>query len=66
MIGKLEVVYSSFKAAYPITKDKILPFVEENPDALRMLSGVEAEKERGIRMCEKLIELLHIATFKIG
>lgn len=66
LIGKLEVVYSSFKAAEPITKDEILPVVEENLAALRMMRGVEEQKERGIRMCEKLIELLHIATFKIG
>ncbi|KAF5412832.1 MAG: hypothetical protein C5S47_00560 [Candidatus Methanogasteraceae archaeon] len=66
MIGKLEVVHSSFKAAEPITKDEILPLVGENLAAIRMMSSVEAQKERGIRMCEKLIELLHIATFKIG
>ena len=66
LIGKLEVVHSSFKAAEPITKDEILPLVEENLAALRMMSGVEAQKERGIRMCEKLIELLHIATLKTG
>jgi len=32
---------------------------------MQAMSGVEAQKERGMRMCEKLIELLHIATFKI-
>ena len=65
IVEKLDVVHSSLKIAEPITKDEILPLVEENLDALRMMSGVEAQKERGIRMCEKLIELLHIATFKI-
>jgi cell wall assembly regulator SMI1 len=29
------------------------------------MSGVEAQKERGMRMCGKLVELLHIATSKI-
>ncbi len=65
LIEKLEVVHSSLKAAEPITKEEILPLVEENMAALRMMSGVEAQKERGIRMCEKLIELLHTATSKI-
>ncbi|MEA1870336.1 MAG: hypothetical protein U9N09_09410, partial [Euryarchaeota archaeon] len=65
LIGKLEVIYSSLKAAEPITKEEILPLVEENLAALRMMSGVEAQKERGMWMCEKLVELLHIATFKI-
>ncbi|RLG23297.1 hypothetical protein DRN76_05560 [Methanosarcinales archaeon] len=65
LIEKLEVVRSSLKAAEPITKEEILPLVEENLTALRMMSGVEAQKERGVRMCEKLIELLHIATSKI-
>ncbi|CAD6493799.1 MAG: hypothetical protein CHKLHMKO_00539 [Candidatus Argoarchaeum ethanivorans] len=64
LIDKLEVVHSSLKKAEPITKDTILPLVEENLAAMRRLSGVEAQKERGIRMCEKLIELLHIATSK--
>jgi hypothetical protein len=31
-----------------------------------MLSGVEAQKERGKRMCGQLIELLHIATIGVG
>ena len=62
LIEKLEVVHSSLKAAEPITKDEILPLVEENLAALRMMSGVEAQKERGMRMCERLVELLHIAT----
>ena len=66
LIEKLEVVHSSLKAAEPITKDEILPLVEENLAALRLMSGVEAQQKRGIRMCEKLVELLHIATFKIG
>ena len=66
LIEKLEVVHSSLKAAEPITKEEILPLVEKNIAAMRMMSGVEAQKERGIRMCEKLIELLHIATSKIG
>ncbi len=65
LIEKLEVVHSSLKAAEPITKYEILPLVEENLAALRMMSGVEAQKERGMRMCEQLIELLHIATSKI-
>jgi hypothetical protein len=65
LIGKLEVIYSSLNTAEPITKDEILPLVEENLAALRMMSGVEAQKERGMRMCEKLVELLHIATSKI-
>ena len=65
LIDKLEVVYHSLQKAEPITKDEILPWVEENLDAMREI-GVEAQKERGIRMCEKLIELLHIATSKIG
>lgn len=65
LIDKLEVVYHSLKAAEPITKDKILPLVEDNQDAMREI-GVEAQKERGKRMCEKLVELLHIATSKIG
>ena len=70
LIAKLEVIHSSFKAAEPITKDEILPLVEKNLDELRKLGdtvapNVEAQKERGIRMCEKLIELLHIATSKI-
>jgi len=62
LVEKLEVMHSSLKAAEPITKGEILPLVEENLAALRMMSGVEAQKERGIRMSEKLIELLHIAT----
>jgi len=65
LIGKLDVVHSSLKTAEPITKDEILPLVEENLDALRMMSGVGSQKERGIRMCEKLVELLHIATSKV-
>jgi hypothetical protein len=65
LIEKLEVVHSSLRAAEPITKEEILPLVEENLAALRMMSGVEAQKERGIRMCEKLVKLLHIATFKV-
>jgi hypothetical protein len=65
LVEKLEVIRSSLKAAEPITKDEILPLVEENLTALRMMSGVEAQKERGVRMCEKLVELLHIATSKI-
>ncbi|MBW2690699.1 MAG: hypothetical protein JRC99_12300 [Deltaproteobacteria bacterium] len=59
------MVHSSLKAAEPITKDEILPLVEENLDALRMMSGVEAQKERGMRMCEQLIELLHIAISRV-
>lgn len=63
LIDKLEAVYSSLKAAKPITKDEILPFVEENLDVIRKLGGaapnVEAQKERGMRMCERLIGLLH-------
>jgi len=66
LIEKLEVVHSSLKAAEPITKDEILPLVEENLDALRMMGSVEAQKERGMRMCGQLVELLHIATFKVG
>ena len=66
LIEKLEVMHSSLKAAEPITKDEILPLVEENLDALRMMGSVEAKKERGIRMCGQLVELLHIATFKVG
>ena len=66
LVDKLEVIHSSLKAAEPITKKEILPLVEENLAALRMMSGVEAQRKRGIRMCEKLVELLHIATFKIG
>jgi outer membrane protein assembly factor BamB len=70
LVGKLEVIYSSLKAAEPITKDEILPLVEQNLDELRKLGktvapNVEIQKERGMRMCEKLIELLHIATSKI-
>ncbi|MCD6206981.1 MAG: hypothetical protein J7J06_03200 [Methanosarcinales archaeon] len=65
IVEKLEVIRSSLKIAEPITKDEILPLVEENLTALRMMGGVEAQKECGMRMCEKLIELLHIATFKI-
>ncbi len=63
LIDKLETVYSSLRAAEPITKGKILPFVEENLEVIRKLGGaapnVEAQKERGIRMCEGLIERLH-------
>jgi hypothetical protein len=63
LIDKLEAVYSSLMAAEPITKDEILPFVEENLDVIRKLGGaapnVEAQKERGMRMCERLIGLLH-------
>ncbi len=63
LIDKLEAVYSSLMAAEPITKDEILPFVEENLDVIRKLGGaapnVEARKERGMRMCERLIGLLH-------
>ena len=69
LIDKLEAVHSSLIAAEPITKDEILPFVEENLDVIRKLGGavpnVEAQKERGMRMCEKLVELLHTASFKI-
>jgi len=65
LIGKLEVVHSSLKAAEPITKDEILPLVEENLMVLRKMGGIEAQKERGMRMCEKLVELLHIATSKV-
>ena len=65
LVEKLEVIRSSLKAAEPITKDEILPLVEENLAALRMMSGVEAQKERGIWMCEGLVELLHIAASKI-
>ena len=65
LIDKLEAVYSSLKAAEPITKDEILPFVEENLDVIRKLGDIEAQKERGIRMCEKLVELLHTATIEI-
>ncbi|HIE31237.1 MAG TPA: hypothetical protein EYP67_02495 [Methanosarcinales archaeon] len=57
MVDKLEVVRSSLKAAEPITRDEILPVVEENMAALRMMSGIEAQKERGVRMCEQLTEL---------
>ena len=67
LIDKLEVVYYSLKAAEPITKDEILPLVEENLNAMRVMrGGVEAQKERGIRMCEKLVELLHVATSNLG
>jgi hypothetical protein len=66
LVEKLEVAYSSLKAAEPIMKDEILPPVEENPDVLRMMGGVEAQKERGMRMCGQMVELLHIATFKVG
>ena len=63
LIDKLEAVYSSLRAAEPITKEEILPFVEENLDVIRKLGGaapnVEAQKERGMRMCERLIGLLH-------
>jgi len=70
LVDKLEVIHSSLKAAEPITKDEILPLVEKNLDELRKLSktvapNVEIQKERGIRICEKLIELLHIAASKI-
>lgn len=65
MIDKLEVVYYSLKAAEPITKDVLLPLVEENLNAMREI-GVEEQKERGMRMCEKLVELLHIATSNLG
>jgi hypothetical protein len=66
LIEKLEVIHSSLKAAEPITKDEILPLVEKELGEIRQIkSNVEAQKERGIRMCEKLIELLHIATSKI-
>ena len=37
---------------------------DENPDVVRRLNSIEARKERGKRMCEKLIELLHVATSK--
>jgi len=44
-------------------KMKSFPFVEENLDVIRKLGGaapnVEAQKERGIRMCGRLIGLLH-------
>ncbi len=50
LIGKLKVVHSSPNAAEPITKDKILPLVERNLAALRMMSGIETQKERGMRM----------------
>jgi WD40 repeat protein len=65
LIEKLEVVHSSLKAAEPITKDEVLPLVEDNLNALQIMSSVEEQKERGIRMCEKLVELLHIATSNI-
>jgi tetratricopeptide (TPR) repeat protein len=65
LIEKLEVIHSSLKAAKPITKEEILPLVEENLVALRLMSGVEAQQKRGMRMCGRLVELLHIATFKI-
>lgn len=62
LIDKLEVVYHSLKAAEPITKEEILPLVEDNLNAMRVMKGgVEAQKERGMRMCEKLVELLHAA-----
>ncbi|MGP8323790.1 MAG: hypothetical protein ACT6FG_07330, partial [Methanosarcinaceae archaeon] len=64
LIGKLEVIHSSLKAAEPITKEDILPMVEENLAALRMMNDVEAQKKRGTRMCEKLFEMLHIAMTK--
>lgn len=65
LIEKLEVVHSSLKAAEPITKDEILPLVEKNLNALQIMNSVEEQKERGIRMCEKLVELLHIAISNI-
>lgn len=65
LVEKLEVVHSSLEKAEPITKGEILPLIEENLAALRMMSGIEAQKERGIQMCERLVELLHIAISKI-
>ncbi|MEA1906372.1 MAG: hypothetical protein U9N12_05390 [Euryarchaeota archaeon] len=62
LVEKLEVVHSSLGKAEPTTKDEILPLVEENLAALQMMSGVKAQKERGMRVCEQLIKLLHIAT----
>ncbi len=65
LVEKLEVIHSSLGKAEPITKDEILPLVEENLAALRMMSGVEAQQKRGMWMCEKPVELLHITASKV-
>jgi hypothetical protein len=65
LIEKLEVIYSSLKEVEPITKDEILPLVKENLNALKIISSVEDQKQRGKRMCEKLVELLHKTTSNI-
>jgi hypothetical protein len=65
LVEKLEVVHSSLEKAKPITKDEILPLVENELGALQRMGAVEGQKERGIRMCEKLVELLHIVTSKV-